>query len=251
MSDDFQQTFALVLCQTAFHDCEDASRRKEYIVSFGIVQKPAWHMVIPFASATDKFRDDLEDSPTLILVWLHRHLRLFLDLYFDRYHQHFVVMPDSGMPSNVGHPQRFVGALLHNAFPAGDKPSPKAKLPPAFLDHPMKFPIDSCIREYQDWTTNCEDQSSKDEHFVWLSNEFTPFQTNPRTPYVPLDFTLGLPAVENWLKGPGKFPGSWTLPSTPGKPYNLTTNPLVPAQGMKGRKEERRSTVSLRTKNLR
>ena len=45
----------------------------------------------------------------------------------------------------MGHPQKFVGALLHNAFQAGDKPFPKAKLPLAFLDHPMKFPIDSRV----------------------------------------------------------------------------------------------------------
>ena len=118
-------------------------------------------------------------------------------------------MHDSRMPFNVGHPQRFVGALLHNAFPAGDKPSPKVKLPLAFLDHLTKFPIDSCVWEYRDWTTDCEDQSSLDEHFVWLSNEFMPFQTDPGTPYVPPDFTLGLPAVGDWLKQTGEVP--WVL----------------------------------------
>ena len=173
--EDFHWTFALVLCRTVFHDCEDTSRRKEFVVLVGVVQKPAQYAAIPFATAADEFRDDSEDSPTLILVRLHRHSRLFLDLYFDQYHQHFTVMHDSGMPFNVGHPQRFVGALLHNSFPAGDKPSPKAKLPPALIDHPTKFPIDSCVWEYRDWTTDCEDQSSLDEHFVWLSNEFTPF----------------------------------------------------------------------------
>ena len=209
VSNDFHQTFALVLCQTAFHDCEDASRRKEYIVSVGVVQKLARHTAIPFASAADEFRDNSEDSPTLILVRLHRHSQLFPDLYFDWYHQHFTVMHDSGMPFNISHPQRFVGALLHNAFPARDKPSPKVKLPPAFLDHPMKFPIDSCIQEYQDWTTHCKDQSSLDKHFMWLSNKFTPFQTDPGTPYMPPDFTLGLPAVENWMKQTGDVP--WVL----------------------------------------
>ena len=117
-------------------------------MSVGVVRKLAWYTVIPFASAADEFQDNSEDSPTLILVQLHWHSRLFPDLYFDQYHQHFTVMHDSGMPFNVGHPQRFVGALLHNAFPAGDKPSPKAKLPLAFLDHLTKFPIDSCIWEY-------------------------------------------------------------------------------------------------------
>ena len=195
---DFHQTFALILCQTVFHDCDDTSRRKEFVVSVGVVRKLAWYVAILFTTAADEFQDDVDDSPTLLLVRLHWHLRLFLDLYFDRYHQHFMVMHDSRMPFNVGHPQRFVGAQLHNAFLVGDKPSPKAKLPPAFLDHLMKFPIDSCIREYRDWTTDCEDQSSLDEHFVWLSNEFTPFQTDPGTPYVPLDFTLGLPHGGDW-----------------------------------------------------
>ena len=152
------------------------------MVSVGVVQKSARYAAIPFAMAADEFQDNVEDSPTPLLVWLHRHLRLFLDLYIDWYHQYFTVMHDSGMPFNVGHPQRFVGALLHNVFPAGDKPSPKAKLPLAFLDHPTKFPIDSCVREYRDWTTDCEDQSSPDEHFVWFSNKFTPFQTDPGLP---------------------------------------------------------------------
>ena len=105
VSEDFHRTFALILCQTAFHNCEDASRRKEYVVVVGVVRKPARYTAIPFASAADEFRDDLEVSPTLILVRLYRHLRLFLDLYFDGYHQHFTVMHDSGMPFSVGHPK--------------------------------------------------------------------------------------------------------------------------------------------------
>ena len=179
------------------------------MVSVGVVRKLARYVVILFAMAADEFWDDMGDSPTLLLVRLHRHLRLFPDLYFDRYHQHFMVMHDSGMPFNVGHPQRFMGALLHNAFPTGDKPFPKAKLPPPFLDHLTKFPIDSCVREYRDWTTDCEDWSSPDEHFVWLSNEFTPFQTDLGTPYVLLDLTLGLPAVGDWPKRTGEVP--WVL----------------------------------------
>ena len=55
VSDDFHRTFALALCRTAFHDCEDAGRRKEYVVSVGVVRKLAQHTAIPFASATDEF----------------------------------------------------------------------------------------------------------------------------------------------------------------------------------------------------
>ena len=169
-------------------------------------------MAILFSTVADEFRDDSKASPTLLLVRLHWHSRLFPDVYFDWYHQHFTIMHDSRAPYNVGHPQKFVGALLHNAFQARDKPSPKAKLPPAFGDHPMKFPIDSCAQEYRNWTTDCDDRTSPDKHFVWLSNEFTPFQTDPGTPYMLPDFTLGLPAVEDWPQWTRDVP--WILDPT-------------------------------------
>ena len=65
--DDFHRTFALALCRTAFHNCEDARRRKEYVVSVGIVRKLAWHMAIPFASATDEF--ETTERTLLLLYW--------------------------------------------------------------------------------------------------------------------------------------------------------------------------------------
>ena len=55
VSEDFHWTFALVLCWTAFHDCEDTSRRKEFMVSVGIVWKPAQYTAIPFTMAADEF----------------------------------------------------------------------------------------------------------------------------------------------------------------------------------------------------
>ena len=44
---------------------------------------------------------------------------------------------------------------------------------------------------------------------MWLSNEFTPFQTDLGVPYVPLDFTVGLPTVRDWPKQTGDTP--WIL----------------------------------------
>ena len=122
-------------------DCEDASRRAEPVVSVTVVRKLAQFAVVPFSSAADEFRQDFDYSPTLILVWLHCRSKLFLDVYFDWYNQHFTIMHDSGKAFNVGHPQRFVGALLHSAYSTGDKPYPKAKLPPAFMDQSSKFPM--------------------------------------------------------------------------------------------------------------
>ena len=68
---DFHQTFALALCWTTFHDCDDASWRAEYVVLVAVVRKPAWFAAVPFASAADESHQDSDDSPTLILVWLH------------------------------------------------------------------------------------------------------------------------------------------------------------------------------------
>ena len=115
----YSETFALALCQTAFHDYEDTSQRKEYIVSVAVVQKRARYVAIPFSTAIDEFRDDSKASPTLLLVRLHQDSLLFPDVYFDQYHHHFMIMHDSGRPFNMGHSQKFVGALLHNAFQAG------------------------------------------------------------------------------------------------------------------------------------
>ena len=208
-NEDFHRTFALALCKTIYHDCAEASWRKEYVVSVAVVQKLALYAAIPFSNAVDEFEDDLEPSPTLLLVRLHRHLQLFPDLYFKQYSQHFTVTHDSGKAYNVGHPQKFVGALLHNAYKAWDKPSPKAKLPLAFLDHLMKFPVDSCVQDYRDWTTRWGDRPPEEEHIVWLSSALVPFQTDPGTPFVPPDFTLGLPAVEDLPKQAGEVP--WIL----------------------------------------
>ena len=146
--DNFHQTFALAFCWTIFHDCKDASQRAEPVVSVTVVRKPARFAAVPFSSAANEFHQDFDDSPTLILIRLHHHSKLSPDVYFDRYNQHFTVMHDSGKAFNIGHPQRFVGALLHSAYLTSDKPSPKAKLPLAFMDQSSKFPIDSCTRGY-------------------------------------------------------------------------------------------------------
>ena len=65
-----------------------------------------------------------------------------------------------------GDPQVFLGAQLHNAYTSGKGLSPKAKLPPAFLDRPAGHPlIDSCTREYRDWTKDFSSSRRKQKHY--------------------------------------------------------------------------------------
>ena len=111
-------------------------------------------------------------------------------------------MHDTGKGYNVGDPKVFLGALLHNAYTSGKEPSPKAKLLPAFLDRPAGHSlIDSCTRVYRDWTKDFPALAGGDhtleEHFVWLSTSYQPYSHDPGSPFIPLDFTLGLPPVRH------------------------------------------------------
>ena len=113
-------------------------------------------------------------------------------------------MHDTGKGYNVGDPQKFLGALLHNAFTSGKNPSLKAKLPPAYLDMPATSPlIESCTREYRDWTEEHltpegDERPAPEEHFVWLSKDYMPYDNDLGSPFVPPDFTLGLPSIWDW-----------------------------------------------------
>ena len=202
--EDFHRTLALALCWTPFHDSPDVQRKKEYVMSVAVVRKPSRYDRLPFLTAADEFRDSAnETTHSLLLVRLHRKSLLFPDIYYDRYGHHFTLMHDTGKGYNVGDPQVFLGALLHNAYTSGKGPSPKAKLPPAFLDRPAEHPlIDSCTREYRDWTKDfpapARSKHVLEEHFLWLSTSYQPYTHDPGSPFVPPDFTLGLPPVGNW-----------------------------------------------------
>ena len=124
-------------------------------------------------------------------------------------------MHDTGKGYNVGDPQKFLGALLQNAVTSGKDPSPKAKLPPVYLDLPATSPlIDSCTRKYRDWmeerpAPEGDECAALEEHFVWLSKDYTPYDNDPGLPFVPPDFTLGLPPVKDWPHRAGEPP--WVL----------------------------------------
>ena len=126
-----------------------------------------------------------EMTPMLLLVRLHQKSLLYPDIYYDRCGTHFTLMHDTGKGYCVGHPQKFLGALLQNAITSGKDPSPKAKLPPAYLDLPATSPlIDSCTRKYRDWMEGRPapeggERTAPEEHFVWLSKDYTPYDNDP------------------------------------------------------------------------
>ena len=253
---DFHRTLGLALCWTPFHDCSEPVRKKEYVVSVAVVWKPARHFGLPFAAAAEELQDDTEMTPTLVLVRLHRKSLLFPDIYYDRCGAHFTLMHDTGKGYNVGDPQKFLRALLQSAVTSGKDPSPKAKLPPAYLDLPATSPlIDSCTRKYQDWTegrpapegNKC---AAPEEHFVWLSKDYTSYANDPGTPFVPPDFTLGLLPVKDWPRHVREPP--WVLdPKGHPKPScNVPVDSTSPMdQGKKKKKKKKTYCRSKKTEN--
>ena len=94
----------------------------------------------------------------------------------------------SGEHYNVRHPQKYVGALLHNAYEAEGIQIPRKQNYSAYLDNIVyQSPVDSCVRLYKDWTT---DKASPAKHFIWLSEETMPF-CRPQTTTCPARFHLG------------------------------------------------------------
>ena len=200
-----------------------------------------------------ELREDAKRTPMLLLVCLHQKSLLFPDIYYDWCGTHFTLMHDTGKGYNVGDPQKSLGALLQNAVTSRKDPSPKAKLLPAYLDLPATSSlIDSFTRKYRDWmqehvASEGGKRPAPEEHFVWLSKDYTPYENNPGLPFVPPDFTLGLPPIKDWPHWVGEPP--WVLdPEERPKPvHNI---PVDSASSMdKGKKKKKKKKHRCSKKN--
>ena len=165
-------------------------------------------------------------------------------------------MHDTGKGYNVGDPQKFLGALLQNAVTSGKDPSPKAKLPPAYLELPAtSLLIDSCTRKYRDWTEERpapegDERAAPEEHFVWLSKDCTPYDNVPGLPFVPLDFTLELPPVKDWPSWAGEPPSVLDPKRYPKPARNIPVDSTSSMEeGKKKKKNKKKHHFSKKTGN--
>ena len=185
-------------------------------MSIAVVRKPSRYKGLPFVTAAEEFRDSAnETTHSLLLVRLHRKSLLFPDIYYDRYGHHFTLMHDTGKGYSVGDPQVFLGAQLHNAYTSGKGSYPKAKLPPAFLDRPAGHPLNSCTREYRDWTKDflalAGSKNTIEEHFVWLSTSHQPYTHDPGHLLYPRILRWGCLLCGTGPTHLGSLLGPWTL----------------------------------------
>ena len=89
-----------------------------------------------------------------------------------------------------------------------------------------------------------------EEHFVWLSKDYTPYDNNPGSPFIPLDFMLGLPPVKDWPHRVGEPP--WVL--DPKECPKSSRNMLVDStssmdEGKKKKKKKKKHRCSKKTGN--
>ena len=87
-----------------------------------------------------------------------------------------------------------------------------------------------------------------EEHFVWLSKDYTPYDNNPGSPFVPPDFTLGLPSVQDWPHRAGEPP--WILdPEECSKPVCKVLVDSTRASSMdEGKKKKKKKKKHHRSK---
>ena len=218
MPEHFHTTLALAFVKDKFHDCPDETRHQEMVVSVAVVHKPAQKSAMAFEQAALELKSELERTSTLLLVWLHRDSDMFPDVYYKDRGSHFALVYDTGENYNYGSTLRFTGAELLGAYNLGKQFSPRAKLPPSWrFNSEGTHPVESCSREYKDWTTGCKGVKSPETHFPFLSNAFMPFTSAPGQDIVLPDSMLGLPPVDRWpARGGVLSRGFWTRPNIPG-----------------------------------
>ena len=103
-------------------------------------------------------------------------------------------------------------------------------------------------------------KNTLEEHFVWLSTSHQPYTHNPGSPFIPPDFTLGLPPVRDWPRRSWEPP--WPLdPKDRPKPKPDLAAPAdstgasSPDENKKWRKKKkhrrpRRSELKVTTRGL-
>ena len=179
-------------------------------MSVAVVRKPAQKSAMTFAQAVIELQNPTERASTLLLVRLHRKSDMFPDCYYHDRGRHFALMYDTGEDFNCGSPLRFTGAELLSAYEPGKTHSPRAKLPPSWrLNSGATHPVESCVRDYKDWTTGRSGVESPETHFVWISDAFVPFASAPGQDIILPDNMLGLPPVAQWPARGGPIP--WIL----------------------------------------
>ena len=89
------------------------------------------------------------------------------------------------------------------------------------------------------------ERPAPEEHFVWLSKDYTPYENDLGSPFVPLDFTLGLLPVKDWPRRVGNPPWVLDLEERPKPVRNI---PVDSASSMDEGKKKKKKKKHRRSK---
>ena len=94
------------------------------------------------------------------------------------------------------------------------------------------------------------EHTAPEEHFVWLSKDYTLYDNGPGSPFVPPDFTLGLPSVKDWPQHAGELPWVLDLKEHPKSSRNVLVDSTSSMdEGKKKKKKKKKHRCSKKTGN--
>ena len=82
--------------------------------------------------------------------------------------------------------------------------------------------------------------AAPEEHFVWLSKDYTPYENDPGLPFVPPDFTLGLPPIKDWPRWAGEAPWVLDLNGCPKPVRNILVDSTSSMDKVKKKKKRKK-----------
>ena len=89
-------------------------------------------------------------------------------------------------------------------------------------------------------TTEGDERPSPEEHFVWLSKDYMPYENDPGSPFIPPDFTLGLPPIQDWPCQVGESPWILDLEECPKLVHNVLVDSTRASSTDEGKKKKKK-----------
>ena len=92
--------------------------------------------------------------------------------------------------------------------------------------------------------------AAPEKHFVWLSKDYTPYDNDPGSPFVPPGFTLGLLPIKDWPHQAGEPPWVLDLKGCPKPVRNVPVDSTSSMdEGKKKKKKKKKHRRSKKTGN--
>ena len=92
--------------------------------------------------------------------------------------------------------------------------------------------------------------AAPEEHFVWLSKDYMPYDNDPGSPFIPLDFMLGLLSIKDWPHRAGEPPWVLDVKECPKPVHNVPVDSTSSMdKGKKKKKKKKKHRCSKKTGN--